>query len=298
MNFKTIRANALLLFIAIVWGVSFVAQDSAGEKLAQGTFIINCSRFFIGGLAVLPIALITNKKEHSRSEGAPTKITVICGILCGISLFAASGLQQYGMILGTPAGKSGFLTAMYVVFVPIIGLFMKKRISLPCLFAVILAPVGLYMLCIKNDFSMSVSDIVVIGCAVCYSAQIMLIDSFTKKCNPWLMSSVQFLTVSVLAGACMLIFEREYIGEIVKIIPEVLYLGIFSSGVGYTLQMVAQKDTNPTVASLLMSLESVFALLSSIIILGTKPTVREWIGCGIMFMVIVLSQIPTRKANE
>ena len=292
----------MLILTAVIWGSAFVAQDSAGATLEGGTFTISFSRFFIGALVVLPLFLLTNKTADKTNKTEYTnsiKLSIKAGILCGIVLFVAAGLQQYGITLGTNSGKAGFITVMYVVFVPLCGLFFKKKIGHLAWLAVVIAPIGLYLLCLSSgSFDFKTSDLIVLASAFSYTIQILLIDHYSPKCNGILISVVQFTVVSILAGTMMLITEFEYFLRIPEIIPEILFLGIMSCGIAYTLQILGQQYTNPTVASLLMSLESVFALIFGSLILSQIPTARELIGCTIIFAAVILAQLPTPKIRS
>ena len=298
-KFRVLRSNVMLILTAVIWGTAFVAQDSAGATLKGGTFTINFSRFLIGALVVLPLFFLMDRTADKSNKAAYTngiKLSVKAGFHCGIVLFAAAGLQQYGITLGTNSGKAGFITVMYVVFVPLCGLIFKKKIGILAWSAVVIAPIGLYLLCLSSgSFDFKTSDLVVLASAFAYSIQILLIDHYSPKCNGILMSAVQFATVAVLAGAMMFITEFEYFLRIPEIIPEILFLGVMSCGIAYTLQILGQQYTNPTVASLLMSLESVFALLFGSLLLSQIPTSRELIGCAIIFAAVILSQLPTPK---
>ncbi len=294
---RVLRSNIMLLITALIWGTAFVAQDNAGATLNGGTFTINFSRFFIGALVVFPLFLFVNRTANKSDKTAYTngiKLSVKAGVFCGIALFVAAALQQYGMTLGTNSGKAGFITVMYVVFVPICGLFFKRRVGALAWIAVAIAPVGLYMLCLSSGvFDFRTSDLVVLASAFGYTIQILLIDHFSPRCNGVLMSAVQFAVVALLSGAMMFITEFEYFLRIPEIIPEILFLGVLSCGVAYTLQILGQQHTNPTVASLLMSLESVFALLFGSILLSQIPTSRELFGCAVIFIAVILAQLPS-----
>jgi len=298
-RFRVLRSNVMLILTAVIWGSAFVAQDSAGATFNGGTFTISFSRFFIGAIVVLPLFFFTDRTADKSNKTEYTKgirLSVKAGVLCGVVLFCAAGLQQYGITLGTNSGKAGFITVMYVVFVPICGLLFKKKIGPLAWLAVIIAPVGLYLLCLSSgSFDLRTSDLVVLASAFAYTVQILLIDHYSPKCNGILISAVQFATVSVLAGAMMFLCEFEYFLRIPEIIPEILFLGVMSCGVAYTLQILGQQYTNPTVASLLMSLESVFALLFGSLLLSQIPTPRELTGCTIIFAAVVLAQLPAPK---
>ena len=201
---------------------------------------------------------------------------------------------------GTDAGKAGFITALYVVLVPVFGLFFKRKVSLPTWIAVVLSVVALYLLCIKGDFSLAPGDLLVLVCAVCFAVHILVIDHFTAYCDGVKLSCLQFLFAGIISTICMFIFEDVDFAAILSCALPLLYVGIFSCGVGYTLQILAQKDSNPTVVTILLSLESVFAVIAGAIILKQQMTVREYIGCAIMFAAVILAQIqfPARQKAE
>ena len=230
-KFRVLRSNIMLILTAVIWGSAFVAQDSAGATLEGGTFTISFSRFFIGALVVLPLFLLTNKTADKTNKTEYTnsiKLSIKAGILCGIVLFVAAGLQQYGITLGTNSGKAGFITVMYVVFVPLCGLFFKKKIGHLAWLAVVIAPIGLYLLCLSSgSFDFKTSDLIVLASAFSYTIQILLIDHYSPKCNGILISVVQFTVVSILAGTMMLITEFEYFLRIPEIIPEIPLFKIY-----------------------------------------------------------------------
>lgn len=201
---------------------------------------------------------------------------------------------------GTDAGKAGFITALYVVLVPVFGLFFKRKVSLPTWIAVILSVIALYLLCIKGDFSLAPGDLLLLVCALCFAVHILVIDHFTAFCDGVKLSCLQFLFAGIISTVCMLIFEKVDMTAILSCALPLLYVGIFSCGVGYTLQILAQKGSNPTVVTILLSLESVFAVIAGAIILKQQMSVREYIGCVIMFAAVVLAQIqfPEKKKAE
>lgn len=301
MNRSRLLANLGLLIAAIIWGSTFVAQ-SAGAELVE-TFTYQSTRSFIGAAVLLPVIFLRDRTAKRKPDYIPPtkkdrKLLIIAGICCGIALTVAACLQQYG-IKFTTVGKSGFITALYVVFVPITGLFFKKRVRFAVWISVLLAAVGLYLLCMTDaSFSLSVGDTFVLLCALCFTMHIMIIDHFDRFCDPVKMSAIQFFTSGVISGILMFIFEKPDLSNILAAWLPIAYAGVLSSGVAYTLQVVCQKHTDPTVASLLMSLESVFAVLSGALVLREIPTPREAIGCIIMFAAIILAQLPPIKLNK
>ncbi|MBE6572891.1 MAG: DMT family transporter [Ruminococcaceae bacterium] len=296
---KTFRANFLLLITAIIWGSAFVAQDNAGEVL--GAFSINFSRYLVGGIVLIPLFLYINFKEgnnNPKKKKGKLRTSFIGGIFCGCALFVASALQQFGINAGADPGKAGFITVMYIVIVPLFGLFLKKKVGLFCWIAVAIAPFGLYFLCMDGFVMPAASDLILLACAVVFSVHILVIDKFSPNANGVLMSSIQFLTVAVLSFICMIVFEQEYIPEIPKASKDIAYLGIMSSGVAYTLQIIGQKNTSPTVASLIMSLESVFAMVFGALVVMEMPSGRKILGATIIFAAVILAQLPSPQIKR
>ena len=218
----------------------------------------------------------------------------IGGIFCGLALFVASNLQQFG-IQYTTVGKAGFITALYIVIVPVLGIFLKKTVGVKVWISVLLAVAGLYLLCITEGFSIGGGDFLVLLCALCFSVHILVIDYFSPRVDGVRMSCIQFFVCGLLSGVGMLLTERFSWSAVVQGWMPVLYAGVFSCGVAYTLQIVGQKGMNPTVASLLLSLESVVSVLAGWLLLGQKLSARELSGCVLMFAAIVLAQLPERR---
>lgn len=301
MNKTQVRNSFLLLLIAIIWGSAFVAQSVGMEHVEPFTFTF--ARSIIGGVVLIPVIVLLRKARSAESREAQrvarvTKYEWIGGICCGIALCAASNFQQIGM-LHTTVGKAGFITALYVVIVPILGLFLRKRVPALIWFCVVLSVVGLYLLCMpKGAFSLAQGDVLVLICALLFSFHILIIDYFSPKGDGVVISCIQFFVCGVLSGIIMLFVENPTFANIMDAKWSVLYAGALSSGVAYTLQVVAQKGVNPTVASLILCLESVVAVLAGWIILGDKLTSRELAGCILMFVAIVLAQLPTPKKER
>lgn len=302
MNKTQLRNSFLLLLTAIIWGSAFVAQSVGMEYVEPFTFTF--ARSIIGGLVLIPCIFLLRKiasRESVEMQVRQVKITKnewLGGICCGIALFAASNFQQIG-IIHTTVGKAGFITALYVVIVPILGLFMKKRVSFLIWICVALSVVGLYLLCMpKGSFSLAYGDLLVLICAVFFSFHIMIIDHFSPKGDGVVISCIQFFVCGILSGIVMLFVENPSMENLVDAKWAILYAGVLSSGVAYTLQVVAQKSVNPTVASLILCLESVVAVLAGWVILGDKLTTREMAGCILMFVAIVLAQLPTPKKER
>lgn len=304
MKYNQLRQVVFPILAAFIWGTAFVAQDLCADSI--GAFAFNATRYFIAVLALLVVILISDKVKKNKptltaqEKKAANKQLWLGGLCCGAALAIASNFQQAGLVAGTDAGKAGFITALYVVLVPVFGLFFKRKVSLPTWIAVVLSVVALYLLCIKGDFSLAPGDLLVLVCAVCFAVHILVIDHFTAYCDGVKLSCLQFLFAGIISTICMFIFEDVDFAAILSCALPLLYVGIFSCGVGYTLQILAQKDSNPTVVTILLSLESVFAVIAGAIILKQQMTVREYIGCAIMFVAVILAQIqfPTRQKAE
>lgn len=286
--------NAIFLTTAaLVWGIAFVAQSSASEIL--GTFTFNGLRSFLAAFALLPLIYHRRKdiqKLHKISRKQYAKSPVfpyIGGLACGFCLLLGSSLQQAG-IAKTTVGKAGFITALYIIFVPIASIIIfHKKITLPVISSAILGMLGLYLLCMKESLKLGTGDTLVFLCAIAFTAHILVIDYFNQYIDGVVLSCIQFFVVGVISLPVILIIERPSINNIVAAAIPILYAGLLSSGVGYTLQIVGQKDMNPTIASLILSLESVFSAIAGWILLGQKLSVRELWGCAIMFVAILIA---------
>lgn len=289
-----IKQNILPLLAAFIWGASFVAQSVGSETMQP--FGFNAVRCAMAVVFLIPVSLAFDsvKKRQGTYEKTNVKDLLFGGLACGTALTIAVNLQQSG-VGDSGAGKAGFITALYVVLVPILGLILKKHVPSQVWLSAAIAVVGLYLLCIKEGFTIVQSDFYLLCCAVMFAIQIMCVDHFVKTVDGVKLSCAQFAVVSILSGICMIIFEEVPSWEIIKIsaVP-LIYTGIFSSGIAYTLQIIAQKDANPTVLSLILSLESVFATISGAILLHEKMMGREYIGCVLMFAAVILSQLPSR----
>lgn len=297
---KKLRGS-LLLLTAMIWGAAFVAQNVGMEHVGPFTFL--CSRSLLGGAVLLPVIWFSDRKRKTNSEGhaGSGRYLLLAGACCGGALFLGSILQQIGMQdPATTSGKAGFLTAMYMVLVPIAGLFMGKRPGLRAWGAVVLALGGMYLLCLyQNGFSgLGWGDLMEMACAVGFTVHILVIDHFSGKVDGVKMSCIQFFVCGILAFVGMLLFEAPTLQSLLGAALPIAYAGILSSGVGYTLQILAQRDTDPTVASLLMSLESVFSLIFGWVLLGEGMNRVELLGCGLMFAAILWVQLPDRKIKS
>ena len=304
MKYNQMRQVVFPILAAFIWGTAFVAQDLCADSI--GAFAFNATRYFIAVLALLVVILISDKLKKNKptltaqEKKAANKQLWLGGLCCGAALAIASNFQQAGLVAGTDAGKAGFITALYVVLVPVFGLFFKRKVSLPTWIAVVLSVVALYLLCIKGDFSLAPGDLLVLVCAVCFAVHILVIDHFTAYCDGVKLSCLQFLFAGIISTICMFIFEDVDFAAILSCALPLLYVGIFSCGVGYTLQILAQKGSNPTVVTILLSLESVFAVIAGAIILKQQMSVREYIGCAVMFAAVLLAQIdfPVKQKAE
>lgn len=305
MNTKNIKGNLLLILAAMIWGIAFVAQDKAA--LLVEPFTLNGTRSLIGSAALTPVILFLSAKGGKPVlEKDPKRRADLlkAGILCGVFLCVAVNFQQFGIALypaeAAASGRSGFITALYVILVPLCGLFLRKKVGLFTWLGVLLATAGMYLLCFSAGAGgVYLGDMVVLCCAFAFCFQILAIDHFADRVDGVKLSALQFFVCGILSLVLMFIFEDPSLHNLLAAIWYVLYLGVFSSGVAYTLQIIGQQySENPTVASVLMSLESVFAAIGGAILLGERFTTRELMGCIIMFAAIILAQLPQRKKTE
>lgn len=295
MNKNNISGSIILMITALIWGTAFVAQSVGMNYVGPFTFI--AARYIVGGLFLLPCIYtldIINKNTSKVKKSYDRRNLIIGGVLCGIILFAASSFQQIGMQY-TTVGKSGFITALYIIIVPLIGLLFKKSISTKVWISVCISIVGLYILCINESFSISIGDILTLICAFCFSIHILIIDKYSLIVDAVRMSCIQFFVAGFLGLIFMIVFEEPNVTSIFSGFNTIIYAGVMSSGVAYTLQIIGQKNTTPVMATLIMSLESVFAAISGWIILGEVLSFKEFIGCCLVFIAIILAQLPNRK---
>lgn len=291
----------MLMLAALIWGSAFVAQSVGMEYI--GPFTFNAVRSFLGSLVLLPVIWFMNRGKGTEAEMSDREKTakrlekktlLKGGLICGVILTCASLLQQIGLVY-TSAGKAGFITAMYILLVPILGLFLKRKVGVKTWIGVALAVIGMYLLCITSGFSIAYGDFLVLLCALAFSFHIMVIDYFSPKVDGVKLSCIQFFVCGVLSSIPMVLFEQPQVGEILTAWMPIAYAGVLSSGVAYTLQIITQKHLNPTVASLLMSLESVFAVLTGWVVLHERLSTRELLGCVLMFAAIILAQLPDKQ---
>jgi len=288
---RRMLGNALLILTALIWGTAFVAQRVGMDSIEPLTF--TASRMALAAVAVGLLAVLMGKRQGAGTDAAQVnRNSLFGGLCCGFFLATATIFQQMGLVT-TTAGKAGFITALYMLLVPIFGfvLFRRKNTWLVWL-AVLIGVAGMYLLCVNEGFSLTRGDAMCCICAVLFSGHILCCDHFAPKADPIRMSAIQFAVAAVLSGIAAFIAEQPSWDKVASAAVPILYCGLMSGGVGYTLQIIAQRWTDPTIASLLMSLESVFALLGGAVLLGERLSGREMLGCAIMFLAIVLVQIP------
>lgn len=303
-NKLVLRHSILLTITALIWGIAFVAQSKGGA--AAGPFTFNTIRNIIGGAVLVPFIIIRGKKADNidKKNSNDTKLLIRAGVLCGIILSSASMVQQYGLNMGTSAGKAGFLTACYIMIVPLLGLFAGKKCGINIVFAVALTLAGLYLLCMADSLRFELNDLLILLSAFLFALHIIVIDHYSPLVDGVKMSCIQFFVCGLICTPFMLILERgfeaekaaEWVGNLMSWdawIP-ILYAGALSCGIGYTLQIVGQAGMDPTIASLIMSLESVFSVLAAWVIQGQKLSTRQLGGCILIFTAIILAQIPLK----
>lgn len=313
---SNLKGSIMLVIATVIWGTAFVFQEEAAEFI--GSFTLNCMRSIVGALVLIPVALVM-KQMRVKKTGVPerlvTKTSVLGGICCGIALAVAANLQQIGIVFNAEmaegdSGKAGFITAMYIIFVPIASVFGGKKLRFSMIAAVLLGVLGLYFISVKDGFTVSSGDIFLLLCAVAFTGHIMVVDHFVQKADGVTLSLIQFVTAAVISGVLMFVFDRDTLSlaNILSAAVPILFCGVMSSGVAYTLQIVGQKNSEATVASLIMSLESLFCMVAACVFYAKLPTLREGIGCVIMLVAIFVVETPfadriyakifKKKANE
>lgn len=294
-----LKNSLLLLTAAVIWGIAFVAQSVGMDYV--GGFTFNAARFLIGCVVLLPVIPLLQRfrEEHLPQEksGQAGRTLLWGGVSCGLVLAAASNFQQFG-IKYTTVGKAGFITACYIVLVPVLGLFLSRRCTPVIWLAVALAVAGLYLLCIKDGFTVGRGDLLVLVCALLFAVHILVIDHFSPLVDGVKLSCLQFLTAGIVSGALALLFEKPSAGQLLAAWMPVLYAGVMSCGVAYTCQVLGQKGMDPTVASLILSLESCVSVLAGWLLLGQSLSRREGLGCIVMFAAILLAQFPQKGAED
>ena len=295
----------MLLVAAFIWGTAFVAQKIGGDI---GTFTYNGIRMTIGGLVLIPVALISDRgsvakaaySEKSPEEKAKARrILILGGIVCGVILFFGTNLQQLGLAY-TTAGKAGFITSLYTIFVPIVSILVGKRVRPVIWLCAVMGVFGLYLLSMAGGgaFRLSRGDLLILLCSFCFTFHIMSIDYFSPRVNGIKLSCIQFFVAGALSLIVMAVTEHPDLHVILHYWTSILYTGILSSAVGYTLQIVAQKHAEPTQATLIMCMESVFAALAGAVVLSERMSGREFLGCAIIFIAVIISVLPERKGRS
>lgn len=298
MNYQRLKGNMIMLFISFIWGISFIAQSKGVELISPVSF--NGIRCMLGAVVLIPVILVLdfNKKRKGIEIKKPDKTLILGGIVCGILLCLATTLQTMGMVYTSP-GKSGFITALYMIIIPVMGFFMGKKQRPIIILSVAVAVFGMYLMCIDSALSINKGDLMTLGCAFLFAGHILVIDRISPEVDGVKLACLQFFVSGVLNLIWMFIFEDPELKPILDCWVAIGYSGIMSCGVAYTLQIIGQKYTDPTSASILMSLESVFATLSTVVLIacgwdltGGSLTLREISGCVLMFVSIILVQLP------
>ena len=297
---RKILGNALLLVTAMVWGTAFVGQRAGMDDIEPMTF--TAARMTLAAVAVGLVAFAMGPRARNVSAPRETRArrrgTVVGGVCCGAFLAAASIFQQMG-IVHTTAGKAGFITAMYILLVPVINVALfRKKAPWPVWLAVLIGVAGMYLICVTEGFGLARGDALVCVCALLFSGHILCCDHFAGLGDPIRISAIQFVTAAGISAMMAFAVEDPSWAGIVSAAVPILYCGIVSGGIGYTLQIIAQRFTDPTVASLLLSLEAVFAVLAGAVLLGERMSPREMTGCVVMFIAIILAQIRLPGAQQ
>lgn len=299
MNKTQLRSTLLLLFGSLIWGSAFVAQSVGMDYV--GPFTFNAVRCLVGTLVLIPCILFID--QWKKKKGLPSqkpvtkeekKTFLMASLICGIALFAATTFQQVGLVY-TTVGKAGFITAMYIVLVPVLNIFLHKKAGLRIWICILVAVVGLYFLCITEDFTIQKGDLLMLGAAFMFAIQILAISHYAPKVDNLRLSASQFLVTGLISLVIAFLVETPILKDILSAWQSILYAGVLSCGVAYTLQIIAEKDADPAIASLAMSMESVFSLLAGWLVLGQMLNTKEFIGSGLMFLAIIVSQLPGKK---
>lgn len=291
MPANNVKSDCLLLLTAIIWGFAFVAQRIGMDYV--GPFTFNAVRFALGSLSLVPLILISNRKVNRSPRVLPSpslKFTLIGGTLAGAALFSGSSLQQVGLLY-TTAGKAGFITGLYVVIVPLLGLLWKQRPSAGTWAGALLAATGLYFLSVNEEFTVSQGDLLELIGALFWSIHVLVIGWLSPRTDTLKLSALQFAACSVLSAATALVFETPQIGSILQAWAPILYGGLLSVGVAYTLQILAQRDAHPAHTAILLSLEGVFAAIGGWMILGEQLSSRALLGCALMLSGMILTEL-------
>lgn len=304
MEKNKLAGNFFLLMTALVWGLAFVAQRVGMDYVGPLTF--TALRFWLGAAVLLPVLYFMDKKSISWKSASPgddednavkNKTLIKAGVICGTILFVASILQQYGLVF-TTAGKTGFITALYIILVPIFGLALKHKPGIMSWIGVVLGTIGLYYLTITETFTIARGDFVVLIGAFFWAGHVLFIDHFNPYVDPIKLSITQFVVCAFLATIGMFLFETPSLQAIISGVVPLLYAGILSCGGGFTFQILGQRHTSPTVASLILSLEAVFGAVFGFLLLHEIMSPRELAGCMLLFSAVIISQLPQRKARS
>lgn len=299
-----VKSEGMLVLTALIWGSSFVAQSVGMDYI--GPFTFNSLRNIMGAIVLIPLIYIVERKRNEFIQNQTTKnrmieerkkerrTLIIGGTCCGVALAVGSALQQMGLVY-TTAGKGGFITALYILIVPLLGIFIGKKAGGKVWIGVVLAVCGMYLLCIKEGFFIAYGDFLIFLAAIAFSIHILFIDYFSPKVDGMKLSFIQFLVCGFLCGIVMIIAENPDLHRILQAWLPLVYAGVLSCGLADTLQIVAQKNTDPTVASLILSLESVFAALAGWLILNERLSTKECLGCALVFVAIILVQLPGKN---
>lgn len=290
MNKKQVTANILMFVAAFIWGVAFIAQKMVIGHM--GAFTFNGLRFFIGGLSMLPLMLYYKKKPDAGNEAdkVPLKKTILPGLLIGVALCVGASLQQLGLN-NTTAGKAGFITDLYIIFIPIAEIFMGRKIKKTVWPCAALALIGLYLISVSADFTISSGDLLVFIGSFFWTAQMLLVDKYSKSCNLIKLSFMQYMTTAAISFVIAAFTETVTLDGIVVCVGPILFSSIMSVGVAYTLQMVGQRYAKPSTAAIILSMESVIAALAGAVVLHEQMSVRSIIGCVLMITAMVLIQV-------
>ncbi|WFA09916.1 DMT family transporter [Tissierella sp. Yu-01] len=299
---KNIKGELLLFLTAIIWGTSFVSQKLGMNYVEPFTF--GAARFLLGALILIPVILYFDNKNNEYNNDSNDKNNkflkkdlFVGGTICGVSLFFGASLQQIGMIY-TTAGKAGFITALYIVLVPLFGLLTNKKINKLTWIGVALATIGLYFLCVNENFTIQKGDVIVLAGTLFWAIQIIAVDSYASKVSSLKLSFLQFMVAGFLSLICAFLFETPNLKTLVDCAGPILYTAIMVVGVAYTLQILGQKTTPPAIASIIMSMESLFAAISGAIFLNEVMNLREYFGCILMFAAVIITQLKTEENHS
>ncbi|MBO5342028.1 MAG: DMT family transporter [Lachnospiraceae bacterium] len=293
--------SGMLLLTAMIWGVAFVAQSVGMDYVEPFTF--NFARYIIGGVVLLPFLKLGNSdlpKENTEDKTKKKQClrrSVIGGIGCGVLLFCASMLQQFGIMYTNVVGKAGFITALYIILVPVLGIFFRKKTKPLLWICVGISVIGLYLLCVSDGYRLELADILLLACALFFAFHIIFIDYISPNTNGVLVSCVQFFVSGLFCMVAMFLFESPSFAGMLKAYVPILYTGVLSCGVAYTFQILGQKYVEPTKASLILCLESVVAVLAGWLLLQQALSIRELLGCIIMFVAIIMAQFVQKEES-